>query len=530
MIRDAWLQQPIAFARVGTSTTPLAAFQWTEPDLRPSGSGRTSIAPAPTFEVDSASGELRQCERAEFTLFRDENGIRPVCPFFELHGDWEGRKSGESTALTKAVIGSLDSLTWHIQLANHKAYCLTHAGGDRVEAEIEIRGEDHARHDLVGFSPENEDNPLVPRNPGIKMGAVQFVRPTDERPEIRLRFYAPAGHAYGPADLDQRLAERPDLLGRVASSIGEDFTDFHLPKERCILNPKAAWPRYKLLSSGELIRGLLRGTRRFSSLVALVRHFRVQRSELLRFLLGPTRDAGKLPPSTFAWRVGGGALLSSLGLIDDLGDGIVTCTLPNGRSAKARIVVCPPHFSPDRRPPVSIADNLADRMRRPDVRSSDWTNDANWNEAEAEIDDLLDRAFETSAASNLDALMDDLRSENESDAVYRDDPAPPCDPGGLLWPNLRNETVLDLPMTEQVRWRHRRNSADEFFEQLLRETPDVVDRWIRDPSDPQSLYYDRRMPALMRGSDRRPLHLTRRQLGALRRWVERLRARRQELK
>jgi len=36
------------------------------------------------------------------------------------------------------------------------------------------------------------------------------------------------------------------------------------------------------------------------------------------------------------------------------------------------------------------------------------------------------------------------------------------------------------------------------------------------------------MPALMRGPDRRPLHLTRRQLTALRRWAEQLRVRQRQ--
>lgn len=36
-------------------------------------------------------------------------------------------------------------------------------------------------------------------------------------------------------------------------------------------------------------------------------------------------------------------------------------------------------------------------------------------------------------------------------------------------------------------------------------------------------YYDRRMPAVMRGSDRHPMHITRRQYELLVAWVRRLR-------
>jgi hypothetical protein len=531
MIRKIWLQQPIAFARAGLSATPLDAFRWTEPDLRPRGSGRTTIAPGTTFEVDPGSGVLHEKKPGDFTLFRDKDGIRPVCPFFELHGDWDGRQPGESTALTQERVGSLSALTWHIHLANHKAFSLTHAAGDRVEAEMRISGADHARHDLVGHSPAGAPRPLVPRHPGIRMGAIQLVQPSDEQPQIRLRFFAPPGHAYGPTDLEQRLRQSMGFFGRLAALLGfsEDFSKFHLPADRCIVNPDAAWPQYQLLTYGEALRGALRSLRRLSSartLWSLARYSSVQQSQLLRFLMAPTRDVGRLPPGTYAWRPGKRALLSSLGLIDDLGDGIITCALANGCSATARIVVCPPHFSPDRRPPVSLADALTDRTRRADVRAPQW-NEAGWGEAEAEIDDLLDRAFETSSASNLDAMADGLGQENASMAASPANPPPRLEPGRLLWPKLRNKTVLDLPLTEQGRWRHRRNSSDEFFEQLLRDTADPMKRWLRDPSDPQSLYYDIRMPALMRGPDRHPLHLTRRQLGAFRRWLERLRARAQ---
>src|SRR5713226_6264847 len=138
MIRKVWLQQPIAFARVGPSRTPLSAFRWTQPDLRPRGTGRTTITPAATFDVDATTGvPTRRGEEEEFTLFRDEDGIRPVAPFFELHGDWDGRAE-QSTALTTRVLEenglSLSSLTWDIHHANHKAYSLTRAEGDRVEA------------------------------------------------------------------------------------------------------------------------------------------------------------------------------------------------------------------------------------------------------------------------------------------------------------------------------------------------------------------------------------------------------------
>lgn len=60
-----------------------------------------------------------------------------------------------------------------------------------------------------------------------------------------------------------------------------------------------------------------------------------------------------------------------------------------------------------------------------------------------------------------------------------------------------------------------------FLEQRFREDPGLLDRWIRAPLEP-SRFYDKRMPPLMRGSDGRPYHLTRRQWNILRAWVARL--------
>jgi hypothetical protein len=523
VIRKIWLQQPIAFARVGISPIPAPAFRWSGNDLRPRGSGKTMILPSPTYSVDKENGTLMREPDSEFTLLKDEKGIRPVCPFFELHGEWDGQTPDNGTALTldvlKAAGVDLKDLKWTVHHANHKAYSLTHDQGDRIEARLSIPGNHHSRVTLQGRSPDGAAKPLIPSDQFIPMGEVQVVQPTPERPGIRFRFYAPPGHAYGPTNLQERLKKHSPLDYIIGLfKVNDRWKDFKLPRERCILNADASWTKYQLVTYSQLLAALPRVVMNLRKFIALLRQ--VQLSELARFVIGPTADAGKLPPGLYASWAGGGAALSSLGIVDDLGDGIITCEIAGvANVASARIVVAPPHFSPDRRPPISIADQLADRELRKDVRSEDWTSAANWPELQAEIDDLLDRAFETESLSNLDAWNKTLTEENTSDAVYRGDPNPPKQPDALLWPDLHKETVLDLPLSERGRWRHRRNTADEFFEQLIRDDADLFNEWIRTPDDDESLYYDRRMPALMRGSDRRPLHLTRRQLESLRKWI-----------
>jgi hypothetical protein len=534
VIRKIWLQQPIAFARVGMSSIPAPAFRWSGNDLRPRGSGRTMLLPSATYSVDKQDGSLVREPDSEFTLLKDEQGIRPVCPFFELHGEWDGQTPDNGTALTldvlKAAGVDLKDITWKVHHANHKAYSLTHDEGDRIEARLSIAGNEHSRQTLQGQSPHGTAKPLIPPDQSIPMGEVQVVQPTADSPGIRLRFYAPPGHAYGPTNIQDRLKSH-SLLDYIIALFGVNnrWKDFKLPPERCILNADAAWPGYKLLTYSQVLSAFPRVVKNLRKFIALLKQ--VQLSELARFIIGPTADAGKLPPGLFASWAGGGAALSSLGIVDDLGDGIITCEIAGvSNVASARIVVAPPHFSPDRRPPISIADQLTDRELRAEVRTADWASEANWPEMQAEIDDLLDRAFETESLSNLDAWNKTLTEENTSDAVYRGDPNPPKNPGALLWADLHKETVLDLPLAERGRWRHRRNTANEFFEQLIRDEEDLFDEWIRTPDEGASLYYDKRMPALMRGSDRRPLHLTRRQLEALRKWIAALRQRQAEEK
>src|ERR1700755_159295 len=83
-----WLAPPLAFGRLGSSPTPCANFHWSRNDLTPDGTGTTTLVPAETLELD-ASGAVSSSV-PDRIVFRDdqEGGIRPVCPFYELHGTW----------------------------------------------------------------------------------------------------------------------------------------------------------------------------------------------------------------------------------------------------------------------------------------------------------------------------------------------------------------------------------------------------------------------------------------------------------
>src|SRR5258705_7342352 len=155
MLTQIWLTQPLAFARVGASPTPSDAFMWTVNDLTRDGSGQTTLAPAETINLDAEG--VPTGVKPDRVVFRDQYGIRPVCPYFELHGTWteNGRhKSGPVTAqvLDKFGVKPKD-IAWDIHCAQLKAFHYTYDDADRIDAMLQLRGDDTTRHTLEGRSP-----------------------------------------------------------------------------------------------------------------------------------------------------------------------------------------------------------------------------------------------------------------------------------------------------------------------------------------------------------------------------------------
>ena len=289
----------------------------------------------------------------------------------------------------------------------------------------------------------------------MPLGRVQLTRPSTAFPELRLRFTPAAGRVYGPTDLGQRAPDWP------------------VPAAQRILDPRATWCRFRVVA-----------------------------------------DARTNPSGLFA-ADGAGV---SLGLVDDVCDGVVTCTIGDD-VAQARIVVGPPAYAPDRRPFTSLADGLTDRVRRGDVRDPAYV--ADMEQTTREVRDLMERVFESMGLSNVD--FQNLRARSENAAIARAQGLPDSAARDRAFPAM--EPLLDrpLPLTELGRRQHRRFLSLEVFEDMLREQPDLIDRIIREPVTGER-FYDREMPALFRGSDRHPMHLTRRQYDLLKAWAARLRA------
>jgi hypothetical protein len=549
MIKRIWLNPPLAFARVGGSKHPCENFCWGPDDLAPEGTARTTIVPMKSLRVEK-DGSVTSYDPPDPFTFKDGDAFRPVCPFFELHGEWtiNGKECrGRLTSDVLEAFGiSLKDLTWRVNVFNLKTFYLTRSPGDRIEASVKIGGDSHDSQSLDGKSPADAEAPLVPKDVRIPLGSVQVIRPTDAFPELRLRFTPPAGKVYAPVDINERLKEIPQLKPEVPAAPAnapaavaapnplaglndylvkqnEVWKKFRLSPEQCVLNPVAAWPKYTLVTFDSLIKQLGRLLPHLLELDALRNPG--DGSELIRMLLGPRADVGALPPSIFAFAIDEARNFVSVGMIDDTGDGTISVELPGkgdqpARTAMARVVIAPPCFSPDRRLPISIADGLIDRVDRKSVRGPGWVNGDNWDKADAEVADMLDRAYETAGLQNIDALADFARHQNRVHAIRQGKPLTEEEADEKLWHGKKLLTVEPLPLTGVALQRHRRNTARQVFEMFALETKHWFERTMREPAGSER-FYDKRMPGLMCGFDRRPLHLTRRQYELLQAWSKR---------
>ncbi len=448
-----WLYPPLAFARLGNADTPLDAFVWGPNDDTPRGTGTTTVQPAETLSI-RADGTVFSWLPAQ-VCFQDETGIRPVCPFFELHGEWTDAAGTHRGPLTPAVVDAAE-LRWRVDVANHKPFNMTQDEQTKIAASVALNGDACASAaELQGRSPQGAATPLVPADRYIPLGFVRLTRPNERFPEFRLRFTPGRGKFFGPASLP-------------------DSWKAHIPPEQLFLNGASAWRTWKYLPS----------------------------------------DPRAVPKGQYAQDDDG----MSLGLVDDVCDGIVTCSLAGTdlAPAVARIVVGPPDYAPDRRPPVSLADGLKDRVDRAEVLDPRYVADVAL--VSREVGDLLERAFETAGNMNVDAL-DNLWSDVENPWIARQRNIP-YDPANRLEP-IEPTASNPLPLTAHARATHRRFFSLEVLTDFVRKHPEVIQERIREPgaADP---FFDPKMPMLMRGSTGDPLHLTRRQYDLLVAWARKL--------
>jgi hypothetical protein len=490
IIEQIFFLPPMAVARLGGSDTPLASFTWVE-DPSTHGAGTTVIEPTTSLEVQP-DGAVRPFLPIAIQ-FRDGNLLRPVAPFFELWAKVQDRADPVrlTSALLNASLGSLAGVTYTLKAANRKAARRT--GDDTCEfsAQIAVLGNDHNRHTLQASS--HGEPPMVFPDQPIPLGQFQAIRPVTgmvlgvELDQLRVRFTPATGQVYGApgatTDVDPATNQRHEMV----------------PASNRILNPASPWVGYD-------------ASDQFNNPVPADTYD------------GADRDGSR-----------------SFGVVDDTCDAVIEAVVVAGATrlrASARVISAPPDFAPDRRPFVSLADDLSDRDP-PAVEPQE-------DEADAlkRVADLFQRAFETASLANVDATRQRSIGANEggrnvagTPAVFNDSMTP------RDRPFYRSDQTEIPPPTPQARVPFH-DTAKEMHAPLadaddlalfLRTMGDHVRRLIRPPygafrelaanpagtaasnprhRDPRIArdgLHDMRMPPYMLDSDASALSLTRRQ-------------------
>lgn len=190
-IRALRLLPPLAISRLGASPEPVNNYDVIVHEHEPL--GFRSIEARPTLIVDPATGRITGRKTLPIT-FKDEQGrVRPVAPFIEL---W-GLVDKEWVHLTKQQLdeAGVTSIEWRAHVGNIKIHRRTGNVDDKIEADSGWFS-DHARHQLDGQCRNFLPGKSVP------LGNVQFIDPTDEFPQIRIRYTPAEGKVYSPVPND----------------------------------------------------------------------------------------------------------------------------------------------------------------------------------------------------------------------------------------------------------------------------------------------------------------------------------------
>jgi hypothetical protein len=497
IIQAIYCDPPIAVARLGGSPTPVVAYSWEE-SPNPRNDGDTVIAPEWSLEIlpDASVGPFKP----DSVRFRDGPLIRPVCPFIEVWARLGERGSAESTwrdvPLTEALLTSFgadrSAIRFTVDARNLKAARRTQdpdlAYG--LFPPLTVRGDQHSPVALLAVSPPGVRQPMIPRDRNIPLGFVQVLRPRPNPPSpawpasintdvIRLRFTPGRGQVYGPPE-----ATEPTPQSTVPP----------VPEANGFLNSRAGWFNSDAQGGGV-----------------------VQPADTFDF---------------FGSR--------SLGVVDDTCEGRVevelrlaaTAAAARSLRAHANVLVGPPDWAPDRRPFLSIADELNDRSADGAARNVALTGE----ELDRWVEDLFERAYETVSLMNVDHW----RRERGVQRLTGSRLAPAPIPGDQVTPEnqamgrqdaLRNRTLqvparsanLPLPLSAHARERHRSLSAVDRLRDLLQSDPGRLKQLVRGPFELEeredSGRSTMRMPPFMRQSNANPLTLAAWQYELLMTWA-----------
>ncbi len=327
-IRELRILPPLAVGRLGAAPTPMDNYDVEVDPLRPLGNRR--LVPASTFEIDPDRGEIVRAFVPAELRFGQDGKARPVAPFLEV---WALTQENQLQPLTTELLSrcgaSPADVRWRVHLANLKLYRRTGASADKIEARLEIA--DHARHPVEASSEHFWPGKRLP------LGHVQYIKPTAEFPEIRLRYTPAGGFVYGSS-------EQPPGPGRPEDpNIVEILYDAS----------KGRWLGY----------------------------------------FDPEGDPGLTNPAQIYAGKQVGPNWVSKGYLDDECDGLLYVSLTvDGRTltAYARIGAGAPAYAPDGFPLRTVADELVQAIEGHEVDPEHVTADEI-----AAVEEIVRRAFES---------------------------------------------------------------------------------------------------------------------------------------
>jgi hypothetical protein len=429
---------PLAVARLGASENPLENYDLVTDEAV---LGFRKITPAETLDLDTQSGEIVRAYTPETVRFRDGDQIRPVAPFLELWArtDEEVLEPVTLDLLAALGLGPAD-IVWDIHLANVKVYRRTAKDGDRADAKLRVS--DHVRQPVLATCPNFLPGKVLP------LGHVQYVKPTPDFPEIRLRYTPAPGLVYGAQKIRKTSAttDEPDpVLTR---------------DDQLIYDPTKPWV------------GFTDGTTPVP----------IQTNPGAIYA-GWSDDAG----NQISW-----------GYLDDECDGVIKASLEvDGKqlSASARLGAGPPTFAPDAIPIRTVHDDLDQWAFGPQL-----DRPATIEEAE----EILRRAIETVRLLNTVAMNGDAIGGrvNAASTMVRQD----SNDFSRLYAPIMAPKVVDqaaILALHQSILAALRSGTGAWFVDTLRKPEEIGD--LSDVGR-------RKMPAMMRGADGRHLVLTRRQI------------------
>jgi hypothetical protein len=488
VIQSIFIDPPIAIARLGGSTVPQDAYLWVEsPD--PRSDGETTIVPAWSLEVGSGGTVLPKLPTE--LQFRDGALIRPVCPFFELWALMGAPGSAPDTwrgvPVTPALLSqqgaSESNLTLRIDAHNLKAARRTGnpALGFGTTPPVEIAGNDHGPHVLSAISPGRNPR-MIPSGRSIPLGSVQMLQSRPNQPNapwtgivdlevIRWRFTPGRGQFFGPP---QALQTSPSAV-----DAGNAF-----------LNANAGWSGAQMTNVVE-------------------------------------------PADTYDGAETAGA--RSLGVVDDTCEARmqISLTLPGAAAplvAFANVFSGPPDFGPDRRPFLSLADELNDRNADASARSAAMSA----AERDAWVEDLFERVYETVSLLNVDHYRSERAitlTGNRLAPMIANDGVPDASRAMGGRDALRNPRYTveaksnnePLPLSKHARRQHRAIADAQSLRDFIALNPGRIESLVRAPfeiqTDETPNTTTMRMPPFMRQSNANPLTLSSWQYELLMQWV-----------